>query len=163
MDSGASQHMASAESGLVNVVDVSNLDLKVDHPNGSTARINKIGNMPFSESLTLFDVLVVPEFSVNLLSVHKLCRHRKCDVIFNEYSCSVQGSQSKETVGTGSESGGLYYYNSSNTGKNKSFLSIVKCYVSKHVWHNRLGHPGDQALVVLKDRLQFSNGPLPPL
>lgn len=99
IDSGANQHMTSNDFELVNTVDVSKLNLKVDHPNGSTAEIKKIGNLQMSDSVTLFDVFVVPEFNVNLLSVHKLCKDNKCEVKFNEHSCSVQGLQSKVTVG----------------------------------------------------------------
>lgn len=36
------------------------------------------------------------------------------------------------------------------------------CFVSKFTWHNRLGHPADQALNVLKDKLNSKSDPLPP-
>ncbi|XP_052626898.1 uncharacterized protein LOC128133479 [Lactuca sativa] len=93
VDSGANQHMIASESLLHDTVDVSKLDLLVSHPNGTSAKIEKIGNMNLSNSLTLFDVFAVPDFNVNLLSVHK-------------------GLQSKEMVGNGRESEGLYYINS---------------------------------------------------
>ena len=41
VDSGASQHMIAFESQLDDLVYVSNLNLKVDHPNGSIAKIDK--------------------------------------------------------------------------------------------------------------------------
>lgn len=111
VDSGANQHMTASESLLHDTVDVSNLNLIVCHPNGSTAQINKIGNMQLSNSLILFDVFVVPDFNINLLSVHKLCKDSKSEVVFNEHKCIVQDSQSKEMVETGNQIGGLYYMN----------------------------------------------------
>lgn len=38
----------------------------------------------------------------------------------------------------------------------KSDITHV-CYVSKMTWHNRLGHPSDQVLLVLKDHVDFSD------
>ena len=82
VDSGANQHMIASESQLKDVVDVSRLNLLVKHPNGSSAPINKIGNLQLSSHLTLFDVFVVPDFNVNLLYVHKLCKDSGCEVVF---------------------------------------------------------------------------------
>ena len=58
----------------------------VDHPNGSSAKVNQIGNMHLSESVTLFGVFVAPDFNVNLLSVHKLCKDNSCKIVFDESS-----------------------------------------------------------------------------
>ncbi|XP_023737486.1 uncharacterized protein LOC111885459 [Lactuca sativa] len=82
VDSGASQHMISPESHLQDSNDVSRLNIRVSHPNGSSAQINKIGNMQLSSSVTLFDVFVIPDFN---------------------------DSESKGTVETGNQSVGLYY------------------------------------------------------
>ncbi|XP_052626943.1 uncharacterized protein LOC128133515 [Lactuca sativa] len=106
---GANKHMTSFESLLQDTIDVSKLNLLVNHPNGSSAKIKKIGNLQFSENLTLFDVFVVPDFNVNILSVHKLCKDTNCEVVFNENCSKVQGLQSKKVVENGRDSGGLYY------------------------------------------------------
>ena len=72
VDSGANQHMIASESLLQNSIDVSKLNLRVGHPNDTSAPISKIGNMQLSNSLTLFDVFDVLELNVNLFSVYKL-------------------------------------------------------------------------------------------
>ena len=69
--------MTSSISSLSDVIDISVLCLKVKHPNGTFAKINKVGNKRITPNMTLFDVLVVPEFNVNLLSVHRLVRDSK--------------------------------------------------------------------------------------
>ncbi|XP_042752826.1 uncharacterized protein LOC111921163 isoform X2 [Lactuca sativa] len=109
VDSGANQHMIASESQLQDTVDVSKLNLLVKHPNGSSALINKIGNIHLSSNLTLFDVFAVLDFNVNLLSVHKLCKDNGCEVTFSEHNCKIQDSLSKKMVENGRESGGLYY------------------------------------------------------
>ena len=89
MDSGANQHMIASESFLHDTVDVAKLDLLVSHPNGTSTKIEKIGNTNLSNSLTLFDVFVVPDFNVNLLPMHKVCKDSMCEVVFNEHSCKI--------------------------------------------------------------------------
>ncbi|XP_023733981.1 uncharacterized protein LOC111881823 [Lactuca sativa] len=74
VDSGANQHMTTFESLLRDHVDVSKLNPRVSHPNGSSAQINKVGNLQLSNSLKLFDVFVVLEFKINLVSIQKLCK-----------------------------------------------------------------------------------------
>lgn len=92
MDSTANQHMTSSGYNLNDLVNVSNLNLRVNHPNGSTAKIYKIGNLNLSNEVTLFEVFVVTEFNVNLLSIQKLCKDSKCKVLFDEYKCMVSDS-----------------------------------------------------------------------
>lgn len=89
IDSGATQHMTSSISNLENVVDISDMNLIVNHPNGSKAIIKKIGNVKLTNNLILLDVLVVPDFNVDLLSVHKLVRDNKLFVGFDENKCYV--------------------------------------------------------------------------
>nr|GEX95314.1 helitron helicase-like domain-containing protein [Tanacetum cinerariifolium] len=49
---------------------------KVGHPNGTQALITKIGDFKINNEVTLYDVLVVPEYTVSLLSIHKLSRDK---------------------------------------------------------------------------------------
>nr|GEU81459.1 hypothetical protein [Tanacetum cinerariifolium] len=50
----------------VNVVDISNLDLTVGHPNGTQALITKVRDLKINNNITLYDVLVVPEYTTSL-------------------------------------------------------------------------------------------------
>lgn len=47
-------------------------------------------------------------------------------------------------------------------GKRYQILNNSHFYVSKFTWHSRLGHSTDQALNILKNKLHFKSGPLPP-
>ncbi|GJT38124.1 ribonuclease H-like domain-containing protein [Tanacetum coccineum] len=63
-------------------------------------------------------VLVVLDYQVSLLSVHKLSKDNKFRVIFDENVCIIQDSVLKTQVRTCSESNGLYFLNigTENTG-----------------------------------------------
>lgn len=104
--------MIASKSLLHDTVDVPKLDLLVSYPNGTSVKIENFGNMNLYDSLTLFDIFVVPDFNVNLLSVHKVYIYSNCEVIFNEHSYKIQGLKSKEMVGNDGESRDLYYINS---------------------------------------------------
>ncbi|GKD64583.1 ribonuclease H-like domain-containing protein [Tanacetum coccineum] len=51
--------------------------IKVSHPSKTEALITKVGNLNLTKFSTLYDVLVVPELTVTLVSVHKVARDTK--------------------------------------------------------------------------------------
>ncbi|GJZ20070.1 hypothetical protein Tco_0556660, partial [Tanacetum coccineum] len=51
--------------------------------------VNNRGNLVLTDFLTLYDVLVVPEYSVTLVSVHKVAKDSKLIVGFVESKCFV--------------------------------------------------------------------------
>ncbi|GKE06746.1 hypothetical protein Tco_1398764, partial [Tanacetum coccineum] len=71
---GANQHMTNSTKDMIDVVDVSDLKLIVGHPNGTLAKITHAGNLKHNNDVILFNVLVVPEYTVSLLYVHKLIK-----------------------------------------------------------------------------------------
>ncbi|MFS7910246.1 putative RNA-directed DNA polymerase [Helianthus anomalus] len=88
---------------------------------------------------------VVPEYCVNLISVHKLAKDNKLKVVFDETTCYIQDSCLKKTLVTGKQTDGLYFCGN-------SFNSVIVCFnqaKTVKLWHSRLGHPSDQVLSVL--------------
>ncbi|GJY13628.1 ribonuclease H-like domain-containing protein [Tanacetum coccineum] len=156
VDSGANQHMTNSEKELDNIYDISHLNIKVAHPNGTNAIISKIGNLRLPNGLVLFDVLVIPEYCVTLVSVHKLAKDNKIFVVFDENKCFFvnQDLNLKNVLGTGKQCGGLYYLDTQGT-KCKIDHDVFTCSLSFYDWHCRLGHPGDPALDVLKGSLKI--------
>nr|GEY01643.1 ribonuclease H-like domain-containing protein [Tanacetum cinerariifolium] len=80
----------------------------IGHPNGTITNIRKVGNLKLTNNIVLFDVLVIPEYCVSLLSVHKLITDSKLHVGFDEYDCVIQDLKREIVLETGSEAGGLY-------------------------------------------------------
>nr|GEY65811.1 adenine nucleotide alpha hydrolases-like superfamily protein [Tanacetum cinerariifolium] len=90
INSGANQHMTDSTKDMFNVVDVSSLMLTVSHSNGTLAKIFAIGSIRLTSGVVLFDVLVVHEYSVSLLSVNKMIKDSKFFVGFDEHKCYIQ-------------------------------------------------------------------------
>ncbi|GJS63128.1 ribonuclease H-like domain-containing protein [Tanacetum coccineum] len=63
------------------------VNMAVGHPNGTEVYISKIGNLRLSNSLTLYVVMVIPEYCVTLIFVHKLAKENKIIVAIDENRC----------------------------------------------------------------------------
>ncbi|GJV51522.1 hypothetical protein Tco_1447263 [Tanacetum coccineum] len=102
---GANQHMTYTDKDLDNVLDISHLKIKVGHPNATEAFISKIENLRLSNGLTLYDVMVIPEYCVTLISVHKMTKENMIFVVFDESKCYFvnQDLNLKNVLGTGDQ------------------------------------------------------------
>ncbi|GJX52845.1 hypothetical protein Tco_0281214 [Tanacetum coccineum] len=87
IDSDANQHMTNTYKNMFDVVNISELNLTMGHPNGTLAKITHVGNLKLNKNVVLFDVLVVTEYCVSLLFVHKLIKDSKLSVSFDEATC----------------------------------------------------------------------------
>jgi uncharacterized membrane protein (DUF2068 family) len=77
--------MISSVSLFTSVTSV--VSITVQLPNGAIALVNHIGTVRISRSLTLTDVLCVPSFNFNLISVSKLIKQFCCCLIFLYHHC----------------------------------------------------------------------------
>ncbi|GKE51230.1 ribonuclease H-like domain-containing protein [Tanacetum coccineum] len=154
IDSGANQHMVTSEEKLENIMDISDLKLQIDHPNGTTAYIKKVGNLRLSDKIILYDVLYVPEYTVNLMSVHKLARDSKLFIGFDEHKCYIQDLQLQKTLGTSIQKEGLYFFDFNNPSDFVKSNNIISCH-SNSLWHYRLGHLSDQVLNALRHKIEI--------
>ncbi|KAL5780664.1 hypothetical protein ACOSQ2_011401 [Xanthoceras sorbifolium] len=80
LDSGATDHITS-DSTLLTKTQSSSIPI-VNLPTGSTASITSTGTVSFNSNITLDDVLCVPSFRLNLISVSKLTSALNCCAIF---------------------------------------------------------------------------------
>ncbi|GKE89772.1 hypothetical protein Tco_1567247, partial [Tanacetum coccineum] len=76
--------------------------LTVGHSNETLAKITHVGILKLNNDVVLFDVLVVPEYCVSLLSVHKLIKDSKLNVGFDETKCYIQDLRKRRVLGIGS-------------------------------------------------------------
>ncbi|GKD41159.1 hypothetical protein Tco_1261366, partial [Tanacetum coccineum] len=156
INSGANQYLTVSTVGMFNIVDISNLKITVGHPNGTLAIVSHVRNLKLTKNVILYDVLVVPGYCISLLSVNKMIKDSKLFVGFDEEKCYIHDLKREITLGTGSESGGLYLFDL-QSDKNIGNINMIHAFnVSKSLWHSRLGHLVDQVLAVLKDELKLS-------
>lgn len=81
----------------------------INLPTGSTAAISYTGTVAISPTLSLNDVLCVPNFKHNLLSVQKLLKHNSCEVKFLPTHCIILDNESQTVIAVGEAKHGLYY------------------------------------------------------
>nr|GFC18202.1 ribonuclease H-like domain-containing protein [Tanacetum cinerariifolium] len=89
IDFGANQHMTYSTEDMFHVGGISNLMLIVGYPSGTLVKITAIGSFSLTSSIILFDVFIVPEYNVSLLSVNKMIKDSKFFVGFDEYKCYI--------------------------------------------------------------------------
>ena len=70
-------------------------------PNGHRVLIHLISTITLHKDLTLIDVLYVPDFKFNLLSVSALSRSLNCIVFFFVDHCIIQDHIQGLTIGKG--------------------------------------------------------------
>ncbi|GJZ34725.1 ribonuclease H-like domain-containing protein [Tanacetum coccineum] len=97
------------------------------------------------------------EYTVSLWSVHKIARDSKFFVRFDDAKCYIEDLRVNKTVGIGNQCNGLYMFDVDNACKFVSNNCISSCFVSKSLWHQRLGYPADQVLNVLTSTLYLDS------
>ncbi|CAJ2628033.1 unnamed protein product [Trifolium pratense] len=142
-DTGATDHMVCSSQFFTTSSPVTNRYVHL--PNHALAQVTHIGTIHFSKSLILYDVLCVPSFELNLISVAKLNQTSFCYATFTNNLCYVQDQHSGKTIGTGIEEAGLYYLDTSKFSGCSIFAATV---TSRNplLWHQRLGHPSNKSL-----------------
>ena len=135
IDSGATDHMVSSSSILTHITSTCSRTVKL--PNGVDVEITHIGRVQLTSDIVLNNVLCVPSFQFNLISVGKLIHDANCLVTFLSNSCLIQDQSSKKMIGAGKLHGGLFLFQSPSVTHPKC-LQVVS---SSNLWHQRLGHP----------------------
>ena len=74
----------------------------------STSSVLGSGTIHPTPLITLTSVPSLPQFSFNLISVNKLTRTLNCSISFFPDHCLIQDLSTKQIIGRGRESGGLY-------------------------------------------------------
>ncbi|GKB75122.1 ribonuclease H-like domain-containing protein [Tanacetum coccineum] len=156
IDYEANQHLTGFVTRMNNVVNISKLKITVGHPNGTLAKISAIGSLRLTSGIVLFDVLVVPEYNVSLLSVNKMIKDSKFFIGFDEHKCYIQDLNLGKLVGTRSVTGGLYLFDLDKIGMFATCNYVFVCNVSSELYHYRLGHPANQVLSIFGKKLGFS-------
>nr|GFC03963.1 ribonuclease H-like domain-containing protein [Tanacetum cinerariifolium] len=134
VDSRANQHMTPSAKFLVNLIDISNLGLTVGHPNGTQALITKIGDLKLNDNITLYDVLVVPEYTVSLVDDNYLAI--RSNILTREHPPLVKADFAIVSGEEGFNSGS----NSNNRGPNHN----LEC-----TNYNKIGHTVDRCFEII--------------
>nr|KYP45328.1 hypothetical protein KK1_033114 [Cajanus cajan] len=108
LDFGASDHICSSMEWFVSSKKIQPVSVQL--PNGNMVKAHFAGIVNISPSIVLQDVLYVPMFSFNLVSVSKLVSSLCCSLHFSTEACVIQDRHMK-MIGSGKQIEGLYYLN----------------------------------------------------
>ncbi|KAK0601793.1 hypothetical protein LWI29_027437 [Acer saccharum] len=144
IDSGATDHISSSSKLFFRKNNKCSLP-PVLLPSGEKANIVAKGSLPLNSVYYLHDVLCVPTFKVDLMSVSRLTRALNCSITFFPYWCVLQDLATRRMIGLGKQRDGLYYLVALTTEKSKLTLPVNRpaCNLTispTDLWHRRLGH-----------------------
>ena len=105
-------------------------------PNGEQALVTHIGTVHISPSLILTDVLCVPSFTFNLISVSKLTKSLHCCLIFLGDCCFIQALAQWSMIGLGKAHNGLYLLESGCKSSTSALAAAVTSVSSSDLWHS---------------------------
>ncbi|OIT04807.1 hypothetical protein A4A49_65077, partial [Nicotiana attenuata] len=102
IDTGASHHVTPHKEVLDNIRKIENQNNSaVQVPTGGKCHVEHTGNVKMLDELILKDVLHVPDFKFNLMSVSKLTKELSCCVAFFPHFCMFQCLYSGKVLGIG--------------------------------------------------------------
>jgi transposase InsO family protein len=147
LDSGASRHITNDVKKLINVRALDR-DITITFGNGAQATAKSKGDVVFANmdnsdfnTITLNDVLYVPDAAANLLSI-PTAAEKGISFVFSNNSCDIR--KNAQLVATASQSEGTYCL---RTAQQASALAAKE---SPQLWHRRYGHLGFDNLAKLQ-------------
>jgi len=184
VDTGASDHMTSNSASFNSTKPLSQ-PVHVMLPDGTVKLVTHRGYIPLSQNITLQNVLHVPEFKYNLLSVSKLLSDNNLCAIFYPEKCFFQDLSTELIVAAGKREGGLYFLinfpagqalsssnsatvavriSSADASHTNSQSSLASCFSDKpvctlEIFHARLGHTSSLKMQHIPDCKGFLSTP----
>ncbi|KAJ3703988.1 hypothetical protein LUZ61_007693 [Rhynchospora tenuis] len=140
IDSGATHHVTADLNNLSNYMPYTGADT-LHIGNGMGMQITHIGSSLITVSnfsIALNDILLVPNFSRNLLSLSRLLLDNTLLIEFSSHSCLIKDRQTKIPLLQATLSNGLYLLHFPSISSPQVYLGER---VSADLWHARFGHP----------------------
>ncbi|XP_015162894.1 uncharacterized protein [Solanum tuberosum] len=157
IDTGATNHMISHKGMLIagkGTVKVSNKMVYL--PNGETVDVSHIGNCGIMNGRVLTNVLYIPDFRFNLMSVSRITKELNCSVQFFPNFCIFQDLSNGKVLEIGEEKDGLYLLKrkgqTENNDQHFRGLRQIKGLIATRnkvdvlLWHRRMGHTSAGAM-----------------
>ncbi|GKD73081.1 putative RNA-directed DNA polymerase [Tanacetum coccineum] len=137
-DSGTTEHITHNDSLLKNKRK-RGYEQPVTIPNGEAVPVEGRGECALPSGAIIKDVLHVPKFKCNLLSVSRLSKELQCAVTFFPEFCIMQDLYSRTLIGAGDCEDGLYKMGMFENNRHAMMTT-------QSMWHKRLGHPSSSRL-----------------
>nr|XP_009772701.1 PREDICTED: uncharacterized protein LOC104223051 [Nicotiana sylvestris] len=144
-NTGATNHMTGNERLLVDATKVGN-SAQVQMPNGDSTQITHVGNCHLTGGDFIKDVLCVPAFKFNILSVSKLTKALQCFVSFYPDFFIFHDLFIGRVKGIGKKEEELYILRPKDNAEIKEQMRslAVRGITDSELWHKRMGHAIEQ-------------------
>lgn len=126
VDSGASDHMCFSLDRFCFYKSINKLGHQITIPDGRKISVKYMGTVKLQNGVFLQNVLYVPQFRFNLISVNKLISDLKCKLTFETDGCYVQGSLMKKPWLLGKHKSGLYIFKENECKESVTIASQQK-------------------------------------
>lgn len=155
VDSGASSHITHSLQVFSSYKTLQNQFVIL--PNNTKIPVSAIGTVHLAHDLILENVLYIPSFHVNLLSVGCLLHNSNCSVMFTDKHFLIQDIKKQKVIGKGDLIQGLYVYHTvlSSPSCSNTVALCTPVNNTATVWHNRLGHLSDHILKIVGNKIDF--------
>lgn len=165
VDSGATTHITCFPEFLFNFKFLKNKFVLL--PNGTRVQVVGTGSVRINSRIVLHNVLYIPSFHVNLISVPKITPNCKIGVLFEDTFVLFQDTQTHKTIGRGDLHLDLFLLYTKHTLTFAASRTLVNSHSSncndvvtgcnnvlseQSLWHSRLGHVSDEILKLFANK-----------
>lgn len=123
LDTRATDHIIHSITLFTKIT--SSISTFVQFPNDERVNVTYIGTIQVTFTLVLENVLCVPTFSFNFISVSKLTKSLPCCLVFLSNLCFIQDLSCWNTIGVGKLHNNLYLLQTSIDCKSISKVSSI--------------------------------------
>jgi hypothetical protein len=133
MDTGATDHVCHNLQFFSSYKRIKPIHVKL--PDGSFITANFFGTVFFNKNLFLTDVLYIPDFNFNLISITRLTNTIYCELLIDKHSCLIQEKQSSKMIGLAKCSNGLYILDDAAPMIKHASVACNFHSLNNNIWH----------------------------
>lgn len=150
-DSGATHHVSHDRNLFLSLIDT--LDRSVALPTRICVKIKGIGHIHLNEYLILNNVLFIPDFRLNLLSISQLTKDLKCRVSFDHSTCLIHDPIKGLMIGHCEEITNLYVLEASSIIGTSTQDLTFQLMLFLILLYGTIGYPSVERITVVTDVL----------
>jgi len=160
LDSDVTDHICLSLTHFTSYHQINPISVKL--PNGNQVITNYSGNVFIDQDHVLDNVLYIPDFTFNLLSVTKLIDNLCCVIIFYSNGCHIKDKNSLKVIGS-VEMQDRFYILRVPSYQNLQIKPVKSPHITVNfiasdletLWHFQLGHVSNKSIDAIKNKFSF--------
>jgi len=147
LDTRATDHVACSISVYTNYYKIKLVMVKL--PNNQRVTAFFAGTVFLTKDIILHNVLYIPEFMINIISMQRLKKSLKCQFVFTHDVYQIQEKLTLKTIGQAEIKDELYHMYADRKDSLVNSVhneAIFKTAEKLDIWHCRMGHASNKVL-----------------